>query len=51
MDGSFTVRTGGNETTVPARVSLVLENRAGKWLIAHLHFSTPAAGQAEGQSF
>jgi ketosteroid isomerase-like protein len=51
MDGSFTVRAGGSEMTVPARVSLVLENRAGRWLIAHSHFSTPAAGQAEGKSF
>lgn len=51
MDGSFTVRAGGSEMTVPARVSLVLENRTGRWLIAHMHFSTPAAGQAEGQSF
>jgi len=51
MDGSFTVRAGGSEMKVPARVSLVLENRAGRWLIAHMHFSTPAAGQADGQSF
>jgi len=51
MDGSFTVRAGGNDMTVPARASFVLENRGGKWLIAHSHFSTPAAGQAEGHSF
>jgi len=36
---------------MPARVSIVLENRGGKWLIVHSHFSTPAAGQQEGYSF
>ncbi len=51
MDGSFTVRSGGKEMRVPARVSIVLENRGGKWLIVHSHFSTPAAGQQEGHSF
>lgn len=51
MDGSFKVRAGGQEMTVPARVSLVLENRGGRWLVVHSHFSTPAAGQQEGHSF
>jgi uncharacterized protein (TIGR02246 family) len=51
MEGSFKVRAGGQEFGIPARLSLVLENRDGRWLIAHSHFSTPAAGQAEGSSF
>jgi len=51
MDGSFKVRAGGQEMTVPARVSLVLENRGGRWVVVHSHFSTPAAGQQEGHSF
>ena len=51
VDGAFTFRAGGQEGTIPARVSFVLEKRDGRWLIAHAHFSTPAAAQEEGQSF
>jgi len=51
MDGVFNIRAQGQGMTVPARASFVLEKRAGKWLIVHSHFSTPAAGQEEGSSF
>lgn len=51
MEGDFHVRAGGQEFSLPARVSMVLEKRDGRWLIAHGHFSTPTASQAEGSSF
>ena len=51
LDGAFQIRAGGQNVTLPARASFVLENRNGKWLIVHCHFSTPAAGQDEGRSF
>lgn len=50
-DGKFNVRAEGQEMTVPARVTAVLENHGGKWLVAQAHYSTPMAGQAEGESF
>ena len=51
VDGAFKFRVGGKEGTSPARVSVVLERREGRWLIVHAHFSTPATAQEEGQSF
>jgi ketosteroid isomerase-like protein len=50
-DGAFRFRVGGQEMTLPARASFVLEQRDGAWLIAHAHFSAPAASQDSGQSF
>jgi ketosteroid isomerase-like protein len=50
VDGSFEIRAGGQEFRVPARGSFVLEKRNGQWLVVHSHFSTPAAGQEEGES-
>jgi len=50
-EGSFDFRAGDVEGSLPARLSAVLERRDGQWLIVHSHFSTPAAGQAEGESF
>lgn len=49
-DGGFQIRAGGQEFTAPARLSLVLEERNGDWLVVHAHFSVPAAGQEEGDS-
>lgn len=51
MDGSFDVRADGEDISMPARVSVVLEKRGDRWLIVHAHFSLPAAGQQEGSSF
>lgn len=51
VDGAFTFRAGGEDGTMPVRISFVLESREGGWLIVHAHFSTPAADQEEGQSF
>jgi ketosteroid isomerase-like protein len=50
-EGSFDFRAGDVEGSIPARLSAVLERRDGQWLIVHSHFSTPAAGQVEGESF
>jgi ketosteroid isomerase-like protein len=50
IDGSFNIRAGGQEFTIPARVSFVLERRDDRWLIVHSHSSAPAAGQEEGES-
>ena len=50
-DGAFKIRAGGQEFAMPARGSFVLEKRDGGWLIVHGHFSAPAAGQQEGESF
>lgn len=50
VEGAFKVRAGGQAWVLPARGSFVLEKRGGKWLIVHLHFSMPAAGQGEGKS-
>lgn len=51
IDGAFKFRAGGQDGTIPVRVSIVLEKRDGRWLIVHAHFSAPAAAQEEGQSF
>jgi ketosteroid isomerase-like protein len=45
------VAADGQALEFPARLSLVLEQRGGRWLIMHAHFSFPAAGEAEGESF
>lgn len=50
-DASFHLKADGQEMTLPARITFVLENRNEQWLIVHAHFSLPAAGQGEGESF
>ena len=50
-DGRFEFKLGGEAGSLPARASFVLEKRDGRWLCVHAHFSTPAAGQGEGESF
>lgn len=50
MDGRFEIRAGGQAMSMPARLTLVLEKRGAEWLVAQAHFSTPAAGQAAGDS-
>ena len=49
-DGAFQIHAGGQVFSTPARLSLVLEERNGDWLVVHAHFSVPAAGQEEGDS-
>jgi len=50
-DATFRLKAGGQEMAMPARGTVVLEKRSGKWLIAQAHFSFPASDQAEGESF
>jgi len=50
IDGGFEIGAGGQEFTMPGRVTMVLEKRNGSWLIVQGHFSAPAAGQAGGES-
>lgn len=50
-DASFNLKAGGEELTLPARITFVLEKRREQWLIVQAHFSLPAPGQAEGESF
>jgi len=39
VDADFTVRAGGQETTLPAHITFVLEKRGESWLIVHAHYS------------
>ena len=50
-DISFKAKVGGEELTLEGRLTNVLENRGGKWLMVQGHFSLPAAAQSEGESF
>lgn len=50
-DATFQIRAGGEAMTLPVRITMVFENREGKWLIVQSHFSVPAATQEEGSSF
>jgi ketosteroid isomerase-like protein len=42
---------GQDEITFPARLTSVLQNYDGRWLMEHFHLSVAAAGQDEGESF
>ena len=50
-DTSFSLKADGQEMTLPASITFVLEKRGEQWLIVQGHFSFPAAGQGEGESF
>lgn len=50
-DISYKAKVGGEELTLEGRLTNVLENRGGKWLMVQGHFSLPAAAQSEGESF
>lgn len=43
-DADFTVTAGGQETTLPAHITFVLEERDGRWLIVHAHYSFAGSG-------
>ncbi len=47
-DADFTVRAAGQTRTVPVRITFVLEQRGGQWLIAHAHYSIAAGAPAKG---
>ena len=48
---TVSVRADGVELSLPARFSVVLEQRGDRWLIVQGHFSLPASEQSEGESF
>ncbi len=50
-DAAFELSAGGEEMSLPARITYVLERRDSQWLIVQAHYSLPAAGQDEGESF
>lgn len=41
LEGAFKLRAAGETMNFPVRASLVFEQREGRWLIAHAHFSSP----------
>lgn len=50
-DVTYNATIGGQELTLEGRLTNVLENRHGNWLIVQLHFSLPVSEQEEGESF
>jgi hypothetical protein len=42
-DADFTVKANGQSTTIPARITFVLEQRGEEWLIQQAHYSFVAA--------
>jgi len=50
-DGAAHVKVGGQEVTMPLRATMVFEQRGDRWLVAQMHVSVPAGGQAEGESW
>lgn len=51
IDVAFNWKAGGQEMSLPGRITYVLEKRGEEWLIMQAHFSFPAAGQPEGESY
>lgn len=49
-DCTLEVTVAGKQASYSGRFTAVLEQRQTKWLLAQLHLSLPAAGQAAGQS-
>jgi ketosteroid isomerase-like protein len=43
-------QVGSQEISFPLRMTAVLEQRDGKWLIAQSHISVPSVVQEEGDS-
>ena len=50
-DGAIRFRVNNQDGSIPARMTFVLENHDGAWLIVQAHFSTPASDQKPDQSF
>jgi ketosteroid isomerase-like protein len=44
-------RVDGHDVGLAGRFTAVLEDRGDRWLLLQMHFSLPAAEQAEGRSF
>jgi uncharacterized protein (TIGR02246 family) len=45
-DADFSVTAGGEQMTIPARITFVLERRAERWLIQQAHYSFTTAAPA-----
>ncbi len=50
-DATFNAKIDEQDVTLPVRLTGVLENRGGKWLLVQGHLSLPAGAQAEDESF
>ena len=50
-DATVHATVEGEDLHLPARLTAVLEQRDGDWLIVQLHGSLPAAGQEEGEAW
>lgn len=50
-EGVVRASAGGQEAALPVRMTMVLEQRDGKWLLLQAHGSFPAPEQEEGQSW
>ncbi len=48
---TVSIAAAGQTLTLPARFSVVLEQRVGRWMIVQGHFSFPAGDQPKGASF
>jgi len=50
-DADIKAKVNGQEINFSVRMTHVLEQRNGKWLVVQSHDSLPAAGQKEGESW
>jgi len=50
-DAVIQAKVSGQEISFPVRITTVLEQRGGRWLVVQSHDSLPAAGQKEGESW
>lgn len=49
--GGIRAKASGQEISSPVRITTVLEQREGRWLVIQSYDSLPAAGQKEGESW
>ena len=50
-DATVRGKVSGQEISFTGRLTAVLEQRSGRWLLMQTHFSVPDKAQAEGESF
>jgi uncharacterized protein (TIGR02246 family) len=50
-DAAIDASVGGHERSFALRVTMVLQQRDGRWLIHHTHISAPLGAQEPGRSF
>jgi len=50
-DAVIRAKVSGQEISFPVRITTVLEQRGGRWLVVQSHDSLPAAGQKAGESW